>query len=96
MSASTAEIRQMKDGKLADLQQEAANVQVIIQGKHDGAAMFLVNENGIILSINAHHVPQAHMNSHNKSSGAPLRVSPGGNDGQLAQLSSQQGSRLRS
>jgi len=39
-SASTAEIRQMIDRKLADLQQEATNVQVIVQGKHDGAAMF--------------------------------------------------------
>ena len=55
-SASTSEVRQMIDGKLADLlQQEATNVQVIVQGKSDGAAMFLVNENGIIMTINAHH-----------------------------------------
>ena len=74
----------MIDGKLADLQQ-ATNVQVIIQGKHDGAAMFLVNENGIILSINAHHTPQAHVTSHNEMSAGI----PGGND-QLVQLSSEQ------
>ena len=54
-SASTSEVRQMIDGKLADLQQEATNVQVIVQGKSDGAAMFLVNENGI-MTINAHHM----------------------------------------
>ena len=79
-SALTAGVRQMIDGKLADLQQEATNVQVIVQGKCDGAAMFLVNENSIILFINAHHTPQTHVTSHSESSSAPLRVSPEGND----------------
>ena len=51
----------MIDGKLANLQHEATNVQVIVQGKTDEAAMFLVNEDGIILSINTHHMPHAHV-----------------------------------
>jgi len=56
-SASTAKIRKMIDGKLADLQLEATNIHAIVQGKSDGASMFLVNENGIILTVNAHHMP---------------------------------------
>jgi len=50
---------------------------LIVQGKSDGASMLLVNENGIILTVNAHHTPQAHVTSHNKSSGAPLHASLG-------------------
>jgi len=38
--------------------------------------MFLVNENGIILTINAHNTPQAHVTSHNESSGALLHAPP--------------------
>jgi len=75
-SALTAEIRQMIGGKLDDLQQEATNVQ----GKSDGASMVLVNENGIVLTINTHHMPQAHMTSHDESSSAPLHASPGTKD----------------
>jgi len=48
--------------------------------------MFLVNENGIILTVNAHHMPQAHVTSHNESSGAPLHASP---RGQVARLSAE-------
>ena len=57
-AASTSEIRQMIDGRLADLWYEAANMQVVIQGEADESAIFLVDDSGIIKSIeqiNAHH-----------------------------------------
>jgi len=51
--------------------------------------MFLVNENGIILTVNAHRTPQAHVTSHNELSAAPLHASLGGNKGQVARLSAE-------
>ena len=63
----------MIDGRLADLQYEAANMQVVIQGEADECATFLVDDSGIIKSIeqiNAHH---SHMISDptNSACGAP-------------------------
>ena len=49
--ASLAEMRQMIEGKLMELQYKPQNVQVIAQGKNYGAAMFLVNETGVIKCI---------------------------------------------
>ena len=40
----TEETQQLIEGRLEDLQYQAQNVQVIIQGKDDEAAMFLVND----------------------------------------------------
>ena len=49
--ASLEETRQIIEGKLMELQYQPQNVQVIVQGKNDGAAMFLVNETGVIKCI---------------------------------------------
>ena len=38
----------MIEEKLMELQYQLQNVQVIVQGKNDGAVMFLVNESGVI------------------------------------------------
>jgi len=57
-AASISEVRQMIEGRLADLQYEAANIQVVIQGKADECAIFLIDDSGIIKcieQINAHH-----------------------------------------
>ena len=72
-AASTSEIRQMIEGKLGDLQYEATNIQVVIQGKADESIIFLIDDSGIIKSIepiNAHH---SHVISDDTSSvsGAP-------------------------
>jgi len=58
--------------------------------------MILVNENGIILTVNAHHTPQVHVTGHNESSGALQHASPRGNEGQVARLSAELETRLRS
>jgi len=76
-AASTSEVRQMIEGRLADLQYEAGNVQVVVQGKADECAIFLIDDSGIIKSIeqiNAHH---SHVISDHTSneSGAPLAQS---------------------
>ena len=49
--ASLEETRQMIEGKLMELQYQPQNVQVIIHSKNDGAAMFLVNDTGVIKCI---------------------------------------------
>ena len=48
---SVAEKRQVISSKLVELGYEVESVQVIIQGRGDDAPMFLVNENGIIKTI---------------------------------------------
>ena len=48
---SVAEKRQVISSKLVELGYELESVQVIIQGRGDDALMFLVNENGIIKTI---------------------------------------------
>ena len=47
----TAEARQAIKEKLTDMEYEPENVQVIIQGRGDDAMMFLVNNTGIIKTI---------------------------------------------
>ena len=49
--SSTAEARQAIKEKLTDMEYEPENVQVIIQGRGDDAMMFLVNNTGIIKTI---------------------------------------------
>ena len=50
-AASISEVRQMIKGRLADLQHEAENVQVVVQGKADECATFLIDDSGIIKSV---------------------------------------------
>ena len=52
----------MIEGKLIQQQYQPQNVQVIIQGKDDAAAMVLVNENGVIKHIKPHNL-HAHVTS---------------------------------
>ena len=47
-TASLEETRQMIEGKLTGLRYQPENVQVVVQGKDEGAVIFLVNETGII------------------------------------------------
>lgn len=62
-------------------------MQVIVQGKSDGAAMFLINETGIILSIKAYHTHD-HVIGLDQSNSAPQHASPRGNK-RVTQLSAE-------
>lgn len=53
---STAETRQMIQEKLGEMGCEPSDVQIIIQGRGDDAQMFLVNDTGIIKTIECSRV----------------------------------------
>ena len=76
-NVSVEETRQMIEGKFIQQQYEPQNVQVVIQGKDDTAAMFLVNENGVIKYIEPRNAHAHVTNSPGIARGAPL--APDGN-----------------
>lgn len=49
--SSTVEARRMIEEKLTEMEYEPESVQVIIKGRGDDASMFLVNDTGIIKTI---------------------------------------------
>ena len=73
-NASVEETRQMIEGKLIQQQYQPQNMQVIIQGKDDAAAMFLVNENGVIKHIEPHILHAHVISSPGLARGAPLAL----------------------
>ena len=96
-NASVEETRQMIEGKLIQQQYQPQNVQVIIQGKDDAAAMFLVNENGVIIHIEP-HILHAHVTSSpDLARGAPLALDGNqvGSDPSSALLSQLQQAKTR-
>ena len=66
------EVRQMIEGKLVQQQYQPQNVQVVVQGKDDEAAMFLVNENGVIKCIESRNTHDHVTNSPESAHGALL------------------------
>jgi len=77
----SAVTRQMIEGKLSGLRYQPENVQVVVQGKEERAALFLVNEVGVIVSIATcnMHAHVTHVQS-KLAHGAPLAQSHEGNE----------------
>ena len=80
--ASAAQTRKLIEGKLAEMERQPTDVQVIIQGTNGDDNIFLVDENGIIKSIKG---AVKYMSEHARSDGV-VHSAPRESDSDARQL----------
>ena len=51
-NGSAAVTRQLMEGKLMEMGREPQNIQVVVQGMDENSVLYLINEDGIIFTIN--------------------------------------------